>query len=288
MLYIYFFYIIRIKECSRFLRILFLGSFAVSYFLTLLFAGFCLDDQMLYTTGNPTIEDVTTNRPSTTLIVNPAQFTNTPLLMCHITFSIIGIPLNLLIMLAVIRSERLQSHPNILWLGVGFANISQLTVLLLEGLTNLFPNLSIFPTVVVWLNDIPNVTTILNLFLLMLDRCICLKYSSWYKRVVTKKLIVGVQIACFVLLCLIVKSRYLFTGLPVKHVVNIPSFQTLCSISLSFIMVGVISHFVMSIKVNKSVNPPEVCCSGMKREPVDKPLRRTMEQFGLAIGELID
>jgi len=77
------------------------------------------------------------------LILNPAHYIDTHLLICHVTFSSIGIFINLLIMLSILLSTRLrQSHPNLLWPGVCFSNIFHLTVRLLEVLTMYFPDSS--------------------------------------------------------------------------------------------------------------------------------------------------
>lgn len=147
--------------------------------------------------------------------LNPVHI-DTHLLIRHVTFSSIGISLNLvLIMLCILLSTRLrQSHSNHLWIGVCFSNIFHLTVRLLEVLTIYFPDSSTYPILVSWLADLPNLTMTLNLLLSLLDSHPCFKYPSWYKIIVTKRLIVGVQIGSFVLLFFVAKSRYLFSGVP--------------------------------------------------------------------------
>lgn len=85
------------------------------------------------------------------LIVNQSQFMDTPLIMCRITFSIIRIRFSLIIMMAVLRSEHLQSHLNLLWF------------------------------VFSWLDDLPNHTMTSYLLLYMLDHGqSCIKYIGLF------------------------------------------------------------------------------------------------------------
>lgn len=125
------------------------------------------------------------------------------LFTCYITFGVIGIPANLVVIGTIIRWRRLHFPRNIMWLGVGISNVGNLTCYLLRVLFVLLENSWSTQALFSWFCGLFSATRLLIMLLSSLERHIYLTSSSWYKNHISNRWLLALQCSCFFLVFLL-------------------------------------------------------------------------------------
>ena len=172
-------------------------------------------------------------------LLDPSLYFDDFLSMFHLMCAGIGIPLNFGVAIIIVGSRRLRSHRTVTWLGVGFSNIFLLTFHGLEVLAVHWPK-SVASQICSSIHDLIFPTLVLGSFLYLLERQLCLKFSSWYKSHATSYwYVVAGQIGSFVILLLAIKGRLLFGAEPFQWPWRLFEFKILmcCSLKSDFLLV---------------------------------------------------
>lgn len=138
-------------------------------------------------------------------------FMNTFLTCGNIICVLFGIPLNLVIIVFIAIRRRLRRQPrNIIWVGISLSNIF---VLLFGFYSTEATELCRFRF---FLLGFPYASVLMNHFLSLVDRYLSIFHSVWYRRCVTVRLVLGIQLTTFILLLLLMKPHYIFGFIQVK------------------------------------------------------------------------
>lgn len=156
------------------------------------------------------IETISGNK-SQTWLLDPALYLDNYLIASDFIFAGIGIPMNLCVIGIIVGFRRLRSQRNFSWLGIGFSNIFVLAAHFIEGLTAYLSS-PLASQLCAWLLDLALPFLLLNYFVSLLERYLCLTHSNWYKLRVTNRLILGAQMGSFFIICLTMKGRHLIFG----------------------------------------------------------------------------
>jgi len=115
----------------------------------------------------------------------------------YITFAVIGIPLNLLLIGAILFFTQLHLPRNLTWLGIGLSNVCLLIayiVLTVSIRWGSSPSIRSFCT---WLIALSIASQSLIFLIALLDRHIFMIYPKWHMSYVTIGRIVVVQVGCY-------------------------------------------------------------------------------------------
>lgn len=162
----------------------------------------------------------------------------------------IGIPLNGLIAMIIITSERLHRPRNIFWLGVTFSNLFALATSLVE-FSALYGASEAACTVYVLLLGIPYATLLLNLLLALMDRFVAITYPMWHKDKVTSKVIFVVQIAGLVIIGLLFKVPLLLDQVRLSDIPcgdNQPHGKIIVFTLLALVLLCILAQIVVYLK----------------------------------------
>ncbi len=141
---------------------------------------------------------------------SPIHYIDPYLSSIYFTFSLIGIPINLLVAGTIILKRKLQTTQNIAWLGCGFANIFVLSGFLVEVAAAGEENSFFFLPLYQGIAGLPDACLVLYLHLYELNRRVFFAYPSFYKKYVNNAWILTIQITCFVLVALAIKGPIFF------------------------------------------------------------------------------
>jgi len=137
------------------------------------------------------------------------------LYICDLISVTIGVPLNLVVIGAILLLKRLHLQRNFIWIGVGTSNIIILASHLMADLFVRLGSSASARALSIWFVALSTATQTLNISFAHLERYICINHPKWHKILFTTTSIFVVQLSSFVLL-------FLVLGLT-----NIPIFQDL-------------------------------------------------------------
>lgn len=137
-------------------------------------------------------------------------FIDTFLVSSHLIFGSIGMPLNLVIIALILARRRLHQPRNIIWIGISFSNVLILTAHLLEVVSFYSTDTTELCRFRYFLVGLPYVSLLMNHFFSLVDRYLSVSRLIWYQRCVTKRWIIGLQLAVFILLFFLMKPHYIF------------------------------------------------------------------------------
>lgn len=127
-------------------------------------------------------------------LMNPINYMNPYVAGIHISFGLIGIPMNFLVAGTIIFTKQLRASQNIAWLGVSFSNVFLLSSYLVEVGAAQEENPYIFLPLHRGTLGLPVVCIILNLHLSLLERRIFFNYATFHKKYVTSASIIAIQL----------------------------------------------------------------------------------------------
>lgn len=166
-------------------------------------------------------------------VLTPALYLDDYLSACHFVCALLGIPLNAWVMSTIVGYKRLHLHRTFIWLGVGFSNIFLLISHIAEFLAVQWPSPAT-DQLCAWFSGLPYLNLLVNSFLPLLERHLCLKHSTWYKRHMNSCwAITAWQTMSFLILVLIVKSRHFLAYLPLQWQLNMPDIKIMSSLVLA-------------------------------------------------------
>ena len=149
---------------------------------------------------------------------NKPLFMDTFIASGHLIFAFFGIPFNVTIISFIIFRRRLRRQPRILiWIGIGLSNIFFLCSNILEPIGYYYSTKATeLCHIHFFLVGFPGASFLMHNFLSLVDRYICIFHSVWYRRYVTTRLVLGIQLAAFIVLFFLMKSHYIFGLIQVK------------------------------------------------------------------------
>ena len=128
--------------------------------------------------------------------------------VCHLICGIFGITINIIILAFIVGLRRLHLQRTFTWLGIGFSNCLLLAYNLMEIFATFGPS-PLAGKLCGFLSGWYTSSMMLNWFLSLVERYLCLKHSNWHRRHITSCwIILAGQAGCFAI-CLAVKSRNL-------------------------------------------------------------------------------
>lgn len=155
----------------------------------------------------------TGNISPTTKLMTPLYHMDPYLSAIKVGFTLIGIPMNLLVAGNIIFTRQLRATQNIVWLGCGFSNVSMLFCFLVEVAAALVENSSFLLLLYQVIIGLPDAYQVLYLLLSWLDRHLFFTHTSFYKKYITNLVILVIQLTSFVLVTLLIKGRFLYQSL---------------------------------------------------------------------------
>jgi len=135
------------------------------------------------------------------------------LYICDLISVIIGIPLNLVVIGAILWLKRLHLQRNFIWIGIGTSNVTILASHLVTELLVRLGSSASARALSMWFVALSTATQTVNISFAHLERYMCINHPKWHKILFTTTSIIVVQLSSFVLL-------FLVLGLT-----NIPIFQ---------------------------------------------------------------
>jgi len=162
--------------------------------------------------------------------------------------ALIGMPLNVLMAAVIISWRRLHSPRNILWLGSAFSNL----FILITNIIKFYafhwqdvPSCKLYIAIV----GLPYASLLSNLLLALIDRSICVTRPSWYRRRVKISWIVLVQLSCFLLICFIVKSPYIFGLTTLQCAYNQSAGKFVTAVTLALFILCIVGQVTLYWRV---------------------------------------
>jgi len=167
----------------------------------------------------------------------------------------------------IIFRRRLRRQPRILmWIGIGFSNIFFLLYNILEPIGYFYTTeAEDFCRIHFFLVGFPGAAFLMYNFLSLVDRYLSIFHPVWYRRCVTVRLVLGIQLAAFVVLFFLMKSHYIFGLIKVEcnvvhpldrtfYIVFIVCFLILCSTGQLTIYIMIKKHLVQPTITNQEDN----------------------------------
>jgi len=148
-------------------------------------------------------------------IFDAAYYIDDFLYICDLISVTIGIPLNLVVIGAILLLKRLHLQRNFTWIGIGTSNIIILTSHLMVDLSVRLGSSASVRALSIWFVALSRATQTINISFSHLERYMCINHPKWHRTLFTTTSIVVVQLSSFILL-------FLVLGLT-----NIPLFQEL-------------------------------------------------------------
>ena len=143
---------------------------------------------------------------------NESMFMNGFLAFGPLICALFGIVLNVTVILFIIVRRRLRRQPrNIIWVGIGFSNIIFVCINLIETIRYYSPETTkLLCLVRFFFSGFPGVIFLMNTLFSLVDRYLSIFHPVWYRRCVTVRLVICIQLAAFILLFFLMKSHYIF------------------------------------------------------------------------------
>ena len=130
--------------------------------------------------------------------------------------SFVGIPLNVLIAIVIIRQRHLRNKPrNVFLLGIILSNLSASLPVTIELAYWIVPTESMcqaYNAVV----GLPYSVLLLNMLLALADKYVAIKFPLWHRKKVTVRLVVGALLLSLVLVTFILKFVFIFRLAPIR------------------------------------------------------------------------
>ena len=181
-------------------------------------------------------------------VLDPAVHLDNLLIAGDFFFGAVGIPLNVCVAGFIIVFRRLHSPRHFTLLGILFSNAFLLAAHMVEGVAACWsPAKSLASWLCSWLLDLALPNLILNYFVSLIERQLCLKHFSWHKLNVTNRWILLAQVGSFLILTAALKGHHLlaFGALPFQWEMN----QTNINVMSSSIVIG----FLVSLAAQLAV-----------------------------------
>lgn len=154
----------------------------------------------------------------------------------HLICVLFGIPINLVIILFIVAQRHLRRQPrNIIWIGICFSNISVLFTNIIELIGFFSPEMELCH-IRFLLIGYPVASLLMNHLFSLVDRFISIFHSVLYRRRVTVRLVLGIQVVAFILLFLLMKPHYIFGLIQVRCNVVPPLDRTIYFGFISFLV----------------------------------------------------
>ena len=158
---------------------------------------------------------------NTTLVLKvsdeEAVYMDTILASGHLICVLLGIPINLIIILLIIVRRRLRRQPrNLIWIGIGVSNIFVLITNTFELIGYYLPEAEELCRIRFFLVGLPVACLLMNNILSMVDRYLAIFHPVWYRRCVTVRWVLRIQVVAFTLLFLLMKLHYILGLIQVK------------------------------------------------------------------------
>ena len=115
----------------------------------------------------------------------------------YITFAVIGIPLNLLLIGVIIFSKQLHLPRNFTWLGIGLSNVCLLAAYIVLTVSIRWGSSSSIRSFCTWLIALSIASQSLIFLIALLDRHIFMIYPKWHMSYVTIGRIMAVQMGSY-------------------------------------------------------------------------------------------
>jgi len=149
---------------------------------------------------------------------NEPLFMDTFIAVGHLICACFGIPLNVTVIFFIIFRRRLRRQPRILiWIGIGFSNIFFLLSNILEPIGYYFSTEATELCLVhFFLLGFPGASFLMYNFLSLVDRYLSIFHPVWYRRCVTVRLVLGIQLAAFVVLFFLLHRIHSFLLSPLS------------------------------------------------------------------------
>lgn len=135
-------------------------------------------------------------------LVESANYIDNFLHVCSISFSIIGIPFNLLVIGIILFWKRLHLPRTFTWIGIGVSNICLLASHLIEDVSVRLRASSWTRSFCTWLVILSIASQTLNFNLAVLERHISITYPNFHKKHVNTTLITALQLGFLLLIFL--------------------------------------------------------------------------------------
>lgn len=200
--------------------------------------------------------------------LEPSSYLNGYLSLSHSIAIMIGIPLNIAVAAIIIGSGRLRKARNFSCLGICFSSIFLLVSHFFESLAAHWPSTETI-TICSWFTGHPYQTILLNLFISLLERYLCLKRPCWHKRWVARHcwIIPAVQFGLSALLfCLTVARQFLSDCYQLQYwTLSLPDVKILSSLILATYFTSLIGMATLYSTCSRKYPPAAIISSRQGR-----------------------
>jgi len=210
-------------------------------------------------------------------ILDPAHYIGNFLLICTTVLTVIGIPINILVIGAIVFIKRLNFPRNIIWIGMGIANIfvlfSRLMLVITTHLdTSTVSNRGFYT----WFVFNSSLFLALNIVSTVLERYICITYPKWHKRVITIKFVIVFAFSMLVfvfLMPMITANLDIFQPYLTSFFDswNFKLVGTIFAIIIPLFLTGLVGFLAMFKKQTQQQNSPPVPSIDRSSISVNKP-----------------
>ena len=213
----------------------------------------------MWTNGERKADEMPIDIGNSSWMLDPAIYLDSYLSISHLITALIGIPLNLIIAVIIIWSKNLRNARNFSWLGIGLSSIFLLLSNLSEFLAVHWPTPAI-QSLCSSFQGLPYHSLLLNLFISLLERHLCLKFSRWHSKWVAGNcwIIPIVQIGSFAVLCMLIQGRHLFEAFPFQWQVNLPDLKVLSSFILASFILCWAGHATLWASSSRDYPPAQI------------------------------
>ncbi len=130
-------------------------------------------------------------------IFDAVQYIDDFIYICDVIFFLIGIPLNVIVIGAIVLLKRLHLPRILLWLGTGFSNILILSTGLMVSLSVRVESSSSTRILFFLLVVFSFCYQTLNIIFAQLERHVCIYHPNWHKKLFTTTTIPIIQVTSF-------------------------------------------------------------------------------------------
>lgn len=202
------------------------------------------------------------------------------LIIFKLLCSIIGIPLNGLMAVAVLRLRRLHSKPrNIFLMGITVSNLLAFVPPILEIIYYFLPN-ELLCLAFVFTNRLPDVYLLLNIFLSLMDRYVAIRYPLWHRKKVTVLHVFVGLVFSFTLITVISKFFYIFRLVPLRCQINRVAYRTVILVCLFLFILCVASRVIVYLQTRKLLRDQRSSNFPIRSHPPEE----IMEMVALSIN----
>jgi len=184
-------------------------------------------------------------------ILDPAHYIGNFLFICTTSFTVIGIPVNMLIIVAILFLKRLRLPRNFIWIGIGVSNITVLVSHLMFVISGMHwekdssSSSVLTQAIYSWFGCISIFSLTFNITAAIFERHICVTYPKWHRRSVTINWIIALEscfFACILLISIMIANLEVFQP-------YLLTFFDVWNVKLLGTLVTMISPLVLSVFV---------------------------------------